>query len=399
MPELRRKRLERMPSTAAIIIALVATLGLGVVIGVYNKEIVGFAAPLIGIKVNTDELDLSSVQNTYQTLKANFDGDLDDAALIEGANRGLVDAAGDDYTQFFSKAEAEEFNSDLSGAIGGGIGVELGNRNDVVTVIRVLPDNPGAAAGLLAGDIIVAVNDEYESTWNVDDVVKRVRGEVGTTVKLTVLRGQETKDVTITRAEINNPSVYSSVKDGVGTLTISRFDEQTGTLARQAARSFKDQNVKGVVLDLRGNGGGFLTAAQDVAGIWLDKKVVVTERSGDRVVDELYSSTSPILNGVPTIVLVNEGSASASEIVAGALQDHKAATLLGETTFGKGSVQQLIDLPASAQLKVTVARWYTPNGKNISETGIDPDVVIVRSSDDVNAGRDPQLEAATARLR
>lgn len=399
MPESRRKRLERMPSIAAIIIALVATLGLGVVIGVYNKEIIGATAPLIGIRVNTDELDLSSVQKTYQTLKANFDGELDDATMIEGANRGLVEAAGDDYTQFFSKAEAEQFNNDLSGAIGGGIGVELGNRNDVVTVIRVLPDNPGAEAGLLAGDIIVAVNDEYEPTWNVDDVVSRVRGEVGTTVKLTVLRGEETKEVTITRAEINNPSVYSSVKDGVGTLTISRFDEQTGTLARQAARSFKDQNVKGVILDLRGNGGGFLTAAQDVAGIWLDKKVVVTERSGDRVVDELYSSSSPILNGIPTIVLVNEGSASASEIVAGALQDHKAATLLGETTFGKGSVQQLIDLPAGAQLKVTVARWYTPNGKNISETGIDPDVVIVRSSDDVNAGRDPQLDAASARLR
>ncbi len=398
MPELRRKRLQRIP-TSVIVLAFIATLGLGYVVGTYSSQIVAFAGPLIGIKVSNGTLDLTSVQKTYQALSAHFDGDLDKAALIEGANRGLVEAAGDDYTQFFSKAEAEEFNNDLTGTIGGGIGVELGSRNEVITVIRVLADNPGAEAGLLAGDIIAGVNDEYEPSWTVDDVVSRVRGEIGTTVKLTIIRGEETKEVTITRAEINNPSVYSSVKDGVGILTISRFDEQTGTLARQAARSFKEQNVKGVVLDLRGNGGGYLNAAQDVAGIWLDKKVVVTERTGSKVVDELYSSSSPILNGISTIVLVNEGSASASEIVAGALKDHGAATLLGETTFGKGSVQQLVDLPAGAQLKVTVARWYTPKGQNISETGIDPDVVIARSSDDVNAGRDPQLDAATARLR
>ncbi|MAU34277.1 peptidase S41 [Candidatus Saccharibacteria bacterium] len=398
MSEKRRTRTQRIP-TAAVIIAFILTLGLGYAVGTFNSQIVGFIGPLIGIKAHTGTLDLSSVQSTYQALKTHYDGKLDDAALIEGASRGLVEAAGDDYTQYFSAPEAEQFSDDLSGNIGGGIGVELGTRNDVVTVVRTLPGNPGAEAGLLAGDIITAVNDESALEWSLDDVVSRVRGEIGTTVKLSVLRGDEEKDFTITRAEITSPSVYSSVEDGIGYLTISRFDQQTASLARQAARSFADQNVRGVVVDLRGNGGGYLTAAQEVAGIWLDRKVVVTERSGDRVVDELYSSSSPILNGVPTMVLVDSTSASASEIVAGALQEYGAATLIGDTTFGKGSVQQLINLPDGAQLKVTIARWYTPKGKNISETGIEPDVSVERTFDDVNAGRDPQREAATERLR
>jgi carboxyl-terminal processing protease len=337
------------------------------------------------------------VQNTYRLLKQNYDGTLDDAKLIEGANRGLVEAAGDDYTQYFNPEESKQFSDDLTGSIGGGIGIELAVRNQQVTVARVLADNPGAAAGLLAGDIVVSINDETKD-WTVDEVVSKVRGEAGTTVKMKVLRGTETKDFTITRAEINNPSVYSSVENGVGLLTISRFDDQTGSLARQAAQSFKDQNVKGVIVDLRGNGGGYITAAQDVAGIWLNKQIVVSERVNGKVEEELKTGGTPILEGVPTVLLVNGGSASASEIVAGALQEYGVATLIGETTFGKGSVQKLVSLPGGAELKVTVARWYTPQGKTISEKGITPNTVVERSADDVNANRDPQLDAAKQKL-
>ncbi len=392
-------RLSRLTSKPAIITAFIVTLVLGYVVGTFHQQIVATVAPLIGIKVSTDTLDLSSVQKTYQELQVNFDGTLDKNVLIEGANRGMVEATGDDYTQYLSKSEAEEFNNDLNGSIGGGIGVELSIRNDLVTVVRVLPDNPGAKAGLLAGDVISGINDEFDPDWKVDDVVSRVRGEAGTTVKLSVIRASEEKDFTITRAEVNNPSVYSSIEDNIGYLTISRFDERTSTLAREAARNFADKGVKGVVLDLRGNGGGYLVAAQDVAGIWLDRKVVVSERKAGRTVQELRSSSSPILNGVPTIVLVDGSSASASEIVAGALQDHGAAKLVGETTFGKGSVQQLISLPDGAQLKVTIARWFTPKGVNISEKGITPNTVIERSADDVNNNRDPQRDAARQQLQ
>ena len=197
---------------------------------------------------------------------------------------------------------------------------------------------------------------------------------------------------------MTNPSVYSKVVDGIGIMTITRFDDQTGKLARSAAQSFKSQNVTSVILDLRGNGGGYLTAAQDVSGIWLNNKTVVSERTNGKVVDELKSGTNTILEGVPTVVLVNASSASASEITAGALQDHGAAKLVGEKTFGKGSVQKLITLPQEAELKVTIAKWYTPNGKNISKQGISVDKEATLTADDVNAGRDPQLEAAKALL-
>lgn len=397
MPDHRRTQPKGVPKSV-FILAFIFVAGLGYIAGAYHTQVFSAVAPLFGVKAS-GELDLSSVQATYRALASNFDGELDDAALIEGANRGLVQAAGDDYTQYLSRSDAEAFDKSLSGNIGGGIGVEIGMRNDRLTILRVLADNPASKAGVVVGDVITSINDEFDGAWTVEDAVTRIRGEVGTTVKLALLRGEEVKEVTITRAEVSNPSVYSSVENGIGLLTITRFDGETGNLARQAARSFKDQGVRGVVVDLRGNGGGYLAASQDVAGIWLDKKVVVSERQGGRVIDELYSSSNPILSGVPTIVLVDGSSASASEIVAGALQEHGAATLLGETTFGKGSVQQLIDLPAGAQLKVTIARWYTPKGKNISETGITPDHVVVRSDEDISTGRDPQLDAAKERLR
>ncbi len=393
MSQVRPKASRQFPMSVKLF-AVLMLLALGYMGGMNHNRLLAIAGPYIGIAAAGETIDLSSVQSTYRALLTHYDGDIDENALIEGAHRGLVEATGDDYTRYLSREESSEFNEALKGSIGGGIGVELGVRNDRITAIRVLDGNPGAEAGLRAGDIIAGINDEYESSWSIDDVVSRIRGEVGTTVKLTVLRGGEKLDFTITRDEISNPSVYSSVKDGIGYLTISRFDDQTSSLSRQAARKFVDSDVDGVIVDLRGNSGGYLTAAQDVAGIWLDKKVVVSERIGGVEKEVLYSSSSPILNGVPTVVIVDVTSASASEILAGALRDHEAAKLVGETTFGKGSVQRLVDLPDGAQLKVTIARWFTPKGKNISETGIDPDVVVERTADDVNSGRDPQLDAA-----
>jgi carboxyl-terminal processing protease len=294
--------------------------------------------------------------------------------------------------------EASEFNNDLSGNIGGGVGAEIALRNDVPTIIRILPGNPAEKAGLLAGDIIISVNDEATTGWTATKAAEKIRGQVDTTVKIKVLRSAEEKTFTVTRATVNNPSVQASVQNGIGTLTISRFDNETSDLARKAAQSFKQQNVRGVILDVRGNGGGYLTAAQDVAGLWLDNKTVVTERTNGKVVDELKSGGNPVLAGIPTVVLVNGSSASASEIVAGALQDNKVATLIGEKTFGKGTVQKVIDLGAGTILKVTIARWYTPNGKNITKEGISPDQAVELKAEDANAGRDPQLDAAKKQL-
>ncbi|MFZ1301559.1 MAG: S41 family peptidase [Candidatus Microsaccharimonas sp.] len=396
MAEHERKRrkspLDRRVSTPIIILGFVFVAGLGYVAGAFNSHIYGGFNTLVG----QSQLDLSSVQATYQAVKDNFDGDIDDTKLIEGANRGLVDALGDQYTVFMNKKESTEFDDSLSGNIGGGIGVEVSLRNNLPTVVRVLRDNPAEKVGVAVGDVIVAVNGESMEGKTTNEIVTKIRGDVGTTVKVTVLRDGVTKDFTITRATVDNPSVYGSVVNGVGVMTISRFDSETGSLARAQAEAFKAAGVKGVVLDLRGNGGGYVTAAQDVAGIWLDKQVVVTEKRSGKVTDELKSGGSPILNGIPTVVLINSSSASASEIVAGALHDHKAATLMGETSFGKGSVQKIIGLSDGATLKVTMARWYTPAGVNISEKGITPDRAVERTTEDFNAGRDPQLDAAKA---
>lgn len=377
-------------------IALVAIVGF--VAGTRSNELLAVVAPVFGIKVETGTIDLLSVQKTYQELKANYDGDIDKQKLIDGASRGLVEAAGDQYTVFMDAKEAAEFDKDLSGEIGGGVGAEIGVRGGKPTIIRVLPGNPAEKAGVKAGDIIAAVNDQSTNGWNAEKTAGEIRGEAGTTVKLGLLRGEEVKEFTITRQKVTNPSVQSTIQNGIGILTLTRFDNETSSLARKAAEKFKQQNVKGVVLDLRGNGGGFITAAKDVAGLWLDDKTVVTEKANGRVVDELKSSSDSILAGMPTVVVVNGSSASASEIVAGALQDYKAATLLGEKTFGKGTVQKVLDLGAGTQLKVTVARWYTPNGRNITKEGIAPDRAVELTAADTDAGKDPQLEAAIAEL-
>lgn len=401
----RRVRKVRQPEdrrtpASIIVIGLIFVLGLGYIAGTFNNQIVGTVAPLFGAKTYTGTLDLSSLQSTYQTLKANYDGTIDDKALIEAANKGMVSALGDDYTVYFNAKEAAEFNNDLTGSIGGGIGVELSIREGKVTVVRVLADNPAEKAGMAVGDVISKINDTaVDPTETIQQVVTKIRGDTGTTVKITAIRGTETKDFTITRAEVTNPSVYSTVTDGVGIMTITRFDDQTGSLARSAAQNFKSQNVKSVILDLRGNGGGYLTAAQDVVGLWVNNKSVVTERTNGKVVDDLKSGTNPVLEGIPTAILVNGSSASASEITAGALQDYGVAKLVGEKTFGKGSVQKLLGLPDGAQLKVTIAKWYTPNGKNISKQGIQPDKVVSLTIDDINANRDPQLDAAKALLQ
>lgn len=382
-------------SLTLVFCAIALSIAFGYVAGAYHYQITALISPIFGYKAHSGSIDLTSVQETYNKLAANFDGKLDTTKLIQGANRGLVDAAGDDYTLYMSPSEAEEFNNNLSGNIGGGIGAEIGIKNDQVIIARVLKDNPAYTVGLYANDIILSVNDESTAGWTVEKTVSVVRGEAGTTVKLSIQRGSEIKDYTITRAIVNNPSVESSVTDGIGTIIIYRFDDETGDLAKIAAQGFIKQGVKAVILDLRGNGGGYVTAAQAVAGLWLNGKTVVVEKSGGIVKDTVKTARGDaILGDIPTAVLVDSGTASASEIVAGALQDYGAAKLVGEKTFGKGSVQMPMDLSGGALLKVTVAKWYTPQGKNINKEGIVPDVEADLTQDDFNKGIDPQMDAA-----
>lgn len=392
--DLKKNKKKNIFNPITYFLSFALALGIGYLIGGHSNQIKALILPLFGYKNYSANIDLSSVENTYTELASRYDGDIDVKALVEGANKGLVEAVGDVYTTYMSSSEAFDYNNDLDGNIGGGIGAVIGIKNDQVSIISVLDDNPAIKSGLKGGDAILEINDESTSGMSVDIAVSKIRGEAGTTVKLLVARNGEQQTYNVTRDIINNPSVISRVEDGVGIMTISRFDDSTEKLARLVAKGFIKDGVKGVILDLRGNPGGYVNASIDVAGLWLDNKIVVTERRDGKIIESLKSGTTPILNGIKTVVLVNGGSASASEIVAGALQDWGVAEIVGENTYGKGSVQQLIPLNNGAQLKVTIAKWYTPKGKNITSEGIVPDYAVSLSQEDFDKDIDTQFDKA-----
>lgn len=368
----RGKKVER----STLIIVSTFMLVLGFVGGSRIDDIKNLIAPVFGMK-KVDKLDLSAVEKTYNQLASNFDGKLDQQKLAEGASKGLVEAAGDKYTEYMTAKEAEEFNKSLSGDVGAGIGVELAKDGQVVKVVRVLAKNSAQNAGILPGDIILKVNDEDVSKKSTAEVSAKIRGEAGTTVKIAVLRGQDIKDFSVTRAKIDNPSVELSKDGNVAILSIYRFDSETGALAKKYAEEIKNEGISKVILDLRGNGGGYVQAAKTVASLWLEKDaLIVSEKTGSKTIEEIRATGSNPLKGMKTVILLDGTSASASEIVAGALKENKAATIVGEKSYGKGSVQTTVDMPGSALLKVTIAKWYTPNGENISNNGISPDVEV-----------------------
>ncbi len=344
------------------------------------------------------DLDYNSVEQVYDLLKKKYDGKLDGTKLEDGLKKGLVDAAGDPYTVYLNAADAKSFQDDLNGTFSG-IGAELGSKNGNLVVIAPVDGSPAQKAGLRAGDIIVKINDDDATKLSVDAAVDKIRGDSGTKVTLGLLRDDAPLSMEITRADITVPSVASQILPGnIGYLKISRFSDDTADLATKAATDFKDHKVKGVVLDVRDDGGGLLDAAVKVAGLWMNNQVVVSERTDGRTTSTLRTGSTAPLEGIPTTMLINGGSASASEILAGALHDHGVAKLIGEKSFGKGSVQEIINLNGGSELKVTVAHWYTPKGKNINKEGIEPDIKVDLTATDFNNNKDPQKDRAIAEL-
>ena len=372
-----------------VIVAIVSFVA-----GARSDALFANVASVFGVRTSNKTIDLSSVQKTYQELIANYDGKLDTQKLIYGANRGLVEAAGDPHTVYMDPDETKEFDKSLSGQIGGGIGAEIGLRSNKPTIIKPLENSPAQKAGIKAGEAIVKVNDEASSDWSVEKVVSKIRGEVGTSVRLTLLSGGQTREVSVVRQNIISPAVESEIDGEIGILKVNRFGDDTVSLARKYASEFVEKGVKKVILDLRNNPGGTVGAAQGLLGIWLDNQIAMTERRGSEIVKTLRTTGTPILGNMKTVVLINGNSASASEITAGALREYGKATLVGQKSYGKGSVQIVLGLPGGSQMKVTEARWYTPKGKNIDKTGIEPDVKVDLSSDDVNNNVDPQMDKA-----
>ena len=372
-----------------VIVAIVSFVA-----GARSDVLFANVASVFGVRTSNKTIDLSSVQKTYQELIANYDGKLDTQKLIYGANRGLVEAAGDPHTAYMDPDETKEFDKSLSGQIGGGIGAEIGLRNNKPTIIKPLENSPAQKAGIKAGEAIVKVNDEASSDWSVEKVVSKIRGEVGTSVKLTLLSDGQTREVSVVRQNIVSPAVESEIDGEIGILKVNRFGDDTVSLARKYASEFVEKGVEKVILDLRNNPGGTVGAAQGLLGIWLDNQIAMTERRGSEIVKTLRTTGTPILGNMKTVVLINGNSASASEITAGALREYGKATLVGQKSYGKGSVQIVLGLPGGSQMKVTEARWYTPKGKNIDKTGIEPDIKVDLSSDDVNNNVDPQMDKA-----
>ncbi|MCC7543124.1 S41 family peptidase [bacterium] len=338
----------------------------------------------------------NDIATVRELLKASYDGDIDQSKQAEGAIRGLVASLGDPYTTYMDVAEAKDLADDLKGELSG-IGVEVGIKNNRLTVIAPIDGTPAAKAGIRAGDVIALIDGKDSSQMTLDEAVKNIRGDKGTTVNLTIIRGNEkAREVSIVRDTITVSSVSQEIKDGnVGYIRLRRFGDDTDLAFRNATADLASKGVKSVILDLRDNPGGYLDSAVTVASEFVGTGTIVEERS--RHFSEPKTMTANPggnLTKVKVIVLINQGSASASEIAAGALKDNGRATLVGERSFGKGSVQEVRKLANGAQLKVTVAHWYTPNGVNISKEGIAPDVEVKFTNDDYNANRDPQLEKA-----
>jgi carboxyl-terminal processing protease len=388
---------EKKVSLATVIIACFITLSVGFGVGVNWKAISnGFNAYLGG--KTTAEIDFSELNEVYRRLHANFDGNIEPSKVIEEAKRGLVNAAGDKYTYYMTASEAKDFRADLSGDVGAGIGVEIGERDGLVKVLRTTPDNPARRAGVLAGDIIYKADDEDISALSVEDIAMKLRGAEGSPVKLTVMRDHEELSFDLIRETINNVSAYINYRGDTAILTISRFDLDTGNLVKNLAQEAINNGSKKMIIDLRGNGGGYVSAAREVASLWINGDLVVEQRSSNGIYSEkTYAKTGiDILKDMKTIVLINGSTASASEIVAGALKDYGKATLVGEKTYGKGSVQSLEEFTSGELLRVTIAKWYTPKGKNINGEGIKPDVEVERTFEQINKEIDPQLDAALA---
>jgi carboxyl-terminal processing protease len=322
---------------------------------------------------------------------------------IWGSIQGLTSSYGDPYTVFFPPVESKMFNEEISGTFGG-VGMEVGMQDGVITVVAPLKGTPAAAAGVLAGDKILSVGDISTAGMNSDEVIKMIRGEVGTSVTITFGRKGMKEPIvkTLIRANIEIPTINNKIlSENVFVIELYSFTATSPNLFRGALREFVESGSDKLVLDLRNNPGGYLEAALDMASWFLPTgKTVVTENFGDGREPKVYRSKGYDIftDKLKFVILVNEGSASASEILAGALQEYKKAALIGTKTFGKGSVQELVPLTSDTSLKITVAHWFTPFGKSISNGGLTPNVEVKLTPENVKGGKDPQMDAAVKYL-
>jgi carboxyl-terminal processing protease len=325
------------------------------------------------------------------------DQPVNDVALMQGAIRGMMEALGDRHSSYMDPQTFEQANQELSGEYEG-IGAYVDTTTDYLTVISPMPGSPAERAGLQAGDRIIAIDGEDMTGVDPELARRKVLGPAGTTVRLTVQREGEEKplEITITREHIIVKSVNGKMLDhGIAYIQLVTFGDKTSQELKQTLTELLAQNPKGLILDLRNNGGGYLNTAVDVASQFLSSGVVLYEQYGDGRKIAYDVVPGGLATDIPMVVLINEGSASASEIVAGALQDYGRAKLVGVTSYGKGSVQNWVPLSDNqGAVRVTIAKWLTPKERTIHGKGLTPDVVVEMTKEDYQAKRDPQLDKA-----
>lgn len=345
------------------------------------------------------KIDFSLFWKVWDLLKEKHvdKNNLDAQKMIYGAINGMLRATGDPYSYFFDPEQSKSFAEDIEG-IFEGIGAELGIKDDLLTIIAPLDGSPAQKAGLRSGDKILKIDDKIAADMTIDQAVDIIRGKKGTQVKLTILHEneQETKEVVITREKIEIKNIEIDFKENnIAYIKITRFSDNTDAEFNDAINEIVSKKSQGIILDLRDNPGGLLEKSIIIASRMIPKgKVVVLEEDSAGEKKNIYTSGGDKLSSLPTVVIINEGSASASEILAGALRDNQEITLIGEKTFGKGSVQQLISLSGGSSVKITVAKWLTPKGNYIMDKGIAPDIEVEMTREDYENERDPQLDKA-----
>ena len=349
--------------------------------------------PLLIKPAPSEKADMSLFWETWDLVKEKYVNQINDQDLVYGAIKGMVSALKDPYSAFMTPEENKQFEEDMQGSFEG-IGAEIGIRDGVLTIIAPLEGMPAEKAGIKAGDKVIKVNDKSTAEMTLNEAVRLIRGPRGTTVSLTVLRNGEAQEIKIVRNQIDIKSVKLEQKENnIIYIDINGFLQDTSQEFTIAAAQVLLLNPKGIILDLRNNPGGYLDQAIEVTGWFVDKgEVVVIEEFGDNKQTEHKAFGNASLKKYPLVVLVNQGSASGSEILAGALRDLRSTKLIGEKTFGKGSVQELENLENKSSLRITIAKWLTPNGYSIHEKGLEPDLAMI--DDPKTEDVDEQLEEA-----
>ena len=397
-----KKSLNKITKGYFVIIVLLIIFLLGIYLGrqAVHKEM---ASEVIGVENQDKEflarnVDFDLFFEVWDLVGEKFyKQPVTETEMFYGALKGMVASVDDPYTLFLDPKLTGDFMDSIQGTFEG-IGAEIGIRHDALTVITPLKGSPAINAGLRSGDIIAEIDETDTFGMPLEEAVGRIRGEKGTTVILMVYRENATEllEIPIIRDTIEIENVTWEVKeDTLGYIEIYNFNGETHSLVKQAIKELIEQEVTGIILDLRNNPGGYLDSAIYITSKWVGKgEIVLKEKKSDGTIINYESQEKATLKGFDTVVLINGGSASGSEILAGALQDYGLATLVGTKTFGKGSVQEYIPLEDGSSVKITVAQWFTPNDRQINEIGIEPDIEVEYTEEDINNDYDPQLDAA-----